>query len=69
MRSFDILTLVAVLGAVTLTAVLSTLGSAVPGVAVAAYNLWLLATVAVVVAFLVMLCFRFFAFITGERRG
>ncbi|ADJ16114.1 hypothetical protein [Halalkalicoccus jeotgali] len=69
MRSLGVLTAVAVLGSVALTTAVSTLGPDAPRAVVAAYNIWLLATVALVVATGIVLCVRFFSAITGGHRG
>lgn len=69
MRSLGVLTLLAVVGSVALASAVSVLGPDAPRAAVATYNLWLLGTVVVIVALVTTLCFRFFALVSGDRRG
>lgn len=61
--------LVAVLGTVALVVAMGALGPDVPGALIAVYNLWLLGTVVVAVVFIITSAFRFFAYLTGERRS
>lgn len=65
MRSLGVLTAVAVVGVVVLSAAIPVLDPYVPIPLAAVYNFWLLATITLVVASLVVACFRFFGYITG----
>lgn len=67
MRTLYGLSAIGVIGVVFLTVAIPETGA--PGPLVALYNLWLLATVTLVVATVITLCFRFFSLITsGHRR-
>lgn len=67
MRSLGSLALFAVAGVVVLSATIPALDPRIPLPLTALYNVWLLATVAIVVATLITLCVRFFDYITGGR--
>ncbi|KYH27623.1 hypothetical protein HAPAU_02910 [Halalkalicoccus paucihalophilus] len=69
MRRLYALAVVGVVGTLVLSAAIPTLDPRVPIPLVALYNLWLLATVTVVVAAGILLCVRFFSFITSGRGG
>lgn len=68
MRTLSTLAVVGVLGALALSAAVPTLDPRVPLPLVALYNLWLLATVAVLVATVILLFVRLFSLITGGQR-
>ncbi|WP_122090631.1 hypothetical protein [Halalkalicoccus subterraneus] len=64
MRTLYALTLAGITGVLVLSAAMAAWGSA-PAALVALNNVWLLATVALVVAAAIALCNRFFAYISG----
>jgi hypothetical protein len=67
MRTLYVLSTVGIVGVIGLTVAIPETGA--PSSLVALYNLWLLATVALVVATTITLCFRFFSLITsGHER-
>ncbi|MDL5361836.1 hypothetical protein [Halalkalicoccus sp. NIPERK01] len=68
MRRLHALAVAGVVGVLALSAAIPTLDPRVPFPLVALYNLWLLATVAVLVATVILLFVRFFSLITGGRR-
>ncbi|WP_331235850.1 hypothetical protein [Natronorarus salvus] len=59
---------VALGGMAVLTVAVNVLDPDTPRALNALYNLWLLATIAVCTVGFFGACFRFFAFITGERK-
>lgn len=67
MRTLGALAVGAVVGVVVLAAAIPALDPHVPISLVAVYNLWLLATVALVVASLLVACVQFFELVTGGR--
>jgi hypothetical protein len=67
MRTLYLLSVVGIIGVVSLTVAIPETGA--PSALIALYNLWLLATVTLVVATIITLCFRFFSLITsGHNR-
>lgn len=65
MRTLYVLTIAGLVGVLVLSTAVGTLDPRAPLALVAIYNLWLLATVAVLVAALITLAFDFFSYITG----
>lgn len=65
MRTLYVLTIAGLVGVLVLSTAVGTLDPRTPLALVALYNLWLLATVAALVAALITLAFDFFSYITG----
>lgn len=68
MRRLYALAVVGIVGVLALSAAIPAIDPRVPIPLVALYNLWLLATVAILVAAVITLSFDFFSYITGGNR-
>lgn len=68
MRTLYVVTIAGLVGVLALSIAIGALDPRAPLALVALYNVWLLATVAALVAAVITLAFDFFSFITGGNR-